>query len=412
VIAHVVVNARPVISINSGSICAGNSFTLTPSGANSYTVSGGSFVVSPLTNTAYYVTGTNSLGCTASVTSVANVTVIARPVLSVNSGSICSGKVFTLNPTGATSYTFSNGSSTVIPSVTSSYTITGSNGSCMAALPAIANVVVNPLPVISVNSGTVCAGQSFTMVPSGAYSYTVNGGSFVVNPIANTQYYVTGTNAFGCTATVTAVSTISVIALPVVLVNSGTICKEGSFTMTPTGAQTYSYSSGSPIVSPLFTTSYTVTGFSNGCSAKAISVVTVLNLKKSKACPTNLVAKIVSEPVIVAGNTISVTNDENIYPMVSSNETSVKNDDATGINEENNLFPVFSVYPNPNNGDFNIEVSGELDFTLVNGLGDVIQTGKLQSGKTQINISDLATGMYIVKLSKGQQTQFTRIIKQ
>lgn len=48
------VNAMPSITVNSRSICAGNSFTINPSGANTYTFSNGS-VVTPTSNTSYTV---------------------------------------------------------------------------------------------------------------------------------------------------------------------------------------------------------------------------------------------------------------------------------------------------------------------------------------------------------------------
>jgi hypothetical protein len=69
---------------------------MTPSGAVTYNYSGGSAIVAPTTNTTYIVTGTDAAGCTAN--SVSSVTVNANPIVTVSSGSICSGNSFTLVP--------------------------------------------------------------------------------------------------------------------------------------------------------------------------------------------------------------------------------------------------------------------------------------------------------------------------
>ncbi len=275
----VTILAAPSISVNSGAICTGQSFTMVPSGAVSYTYSGGSAVVSPTANATYSVSGTGSNGCVSLVSAVSSVTVNSLPVISVNSGAICSGQSFTITPSGASTYTFSGGSAVVSPTLTSSYSVTGTSAEgCVSAAPAISSVTVNTLPTISVNSGSICSGNSFTINPSGALTYTISGGSNVVAPLTNTNYSVTGTDANGCVSALPAISSVTVHALPIISVNSGAICNGQSFTMTPSGAQTYTFSSGSNVVSPVVNTSYSVSGTSSlGCvsSAPAISSVTV-----------------------------------------------------------------------------------------------------------------------------------------
>lgn len=281
-VKSVTILAAPSISVNSGAICNGQSFTLVPSGAVSYTYSSGSPVVSPTTNASYSVSGTGSNGCVSLVSAVSNVTVNALPVISVNSGAICLGQSFTLNPSGASTYTYSGGSAIVSPTLSSSYSVSGTSAEgCVSASPAVSNVTVNALPVISVNSGSICFGQSFTLVPSGASTYTFSGGSSVVSPTVSSSYSVSGTDLNGCVSANPAVSSITVHSLPVISVNSGAICSGNAFTMVPSGASTYTFSSGSAVVSPTLSSSYSVSGTSSlGCvsAAPAISNVTVNSL--------------------------------------------------------------------------------------------------------------------------------------
>lgn len=200
--------APPAITANSGTICAGQSFTINPSGATSFSYTGGSAVVTPTTTTSYTVTGFDTPGCNG--TAVSTVSVTALPTLTVNSGQICAGESFTITPTGAATFTISDGNNSVVsPTTTTNYTVTGTSAEgCENST--VNTVTVNPLPIITVNSGTICAGQGFTISPSGASSYTISGGSSTIFPTTSGTYTVTGTSAEGCSGNSSAVSTVVV----------------------------------------------------------------------------------------------------------------------------------------------------------------------------------------------------------
>jgi hypothetical protein len=277
----IVVNPTPTISLSGAAICFGQSFTLNPSGASTYTYSSGSAVVSPTTTTSYTITGTSAQGCVSSAGAVATITVNSLPVITVNSGSICQGQNFTLTPGGASTYTYSSGSAIVTPTVTSAYTVMGTSAlGCVSASSATSTVTVNNNPTISVSNGAICQGQSFTLAPSGASTYTYLGGSAIVSPTLTSSYTITGTSAQGCVSTTGAVATVTVNNKPVITISNGTICSGQSFTLNPSGASTFTYSSGSPVVSPTVTSAYTVMGTSaQGCvsALSATSTVTVNN---------------------------------------------------------------------------------------------------------------------------------------
>jgi hypothetical protein len=86
-VATVTVNALPTVSVTSVAICAGNSATLTASGASSFAWNTGeittSIVVTPtMSPMDYTVTGTDGNNCSASA--VATVTVNALPVVTLS----------------------------------------------------------------------------------------------------------------------------------------------------------------------------------------------------------------------------------------------------------------------------------------------------------------------------------------
>jgi gliding motility-associated-like protein len=113
------------------------------------------------------------------------------------------------------------------------------------------------------------------------------------NPPTTTVYTVIGTSVAGCTATTT--FTLTVNPLPVVTVNSGTICFGNSTPLQALGANTYAWSpasglsssSGSNVsASPTSTTTYVVTGTDvNNCKSTDTAVVVVHSLPSLVSSP-------------------------------------------------------------------------------------------------------------------------------
>lgn len=285
----ITVLASPTVAVSSGTICAGKSFTISPSGATTYGYSGGSAVVAPTASlTTYTVTGyTGSCSDTETLT----VTVVANPTVTVTGGAICSGNSFTINPTGATNYTYSSGSSIVSPTANTTYSVNGSNGTCSQTKTL--NVTVNATPTVSASSGTICTGTSFNLIPSGtaltftintgSSSYTVtNGSNGTVTPSITTSYTITGASFFGCVSPTPFIASVVVNTTPTVTVSNGTICAGESFTINPSGATTYTYSGGSAVVAPTTNTTYVITG-SNGSCSSTKNVTVTLNAKPTTA---------------------------------------------------------------------------------------------------------------------------------
>jgi Zn-dependent metalloprotease len=196
------IGTGPALTVNSATICNGQTANLTVSGAATYSWSSGqttsTISVNPSATTSYTVFGTTS-SCTSST--VTSVMVNPNPTVTVNSATICSGGSTNLVASGASTYSWSTGAGTsgisVSPGSTTTYTVTGYTGSCSNSQ--VANVTVNPNPTVSVNSATICTGQSATLTANGASSYTFNpgnitGSAIVISPTVSTTYTVTGDN--------------------------------------------------------------------------------------------------------------------------------------------------------------------------------------------------------------------------
>lgn len=196
------VSPGPPLTVNSPTICNGQTASLIAGGATTYSWSSGqttsSISVNPLATSNYTLYGTAS-SCTGSL--ITTVVVNPNPTVTVTSPSVCIGQSTNITAGGATSYSWSSGQTgsviAVTPSSNSTYTVTGYTGSCSSAN--VASVTVLTLPTISVNSPTICTGQSATLIANGASSYTFNPGGITGNPIAvtpstNVTYTVSGSN--------------------------------------------------------------------------------------------------------------------------------------------------------------------------------------------------------------------------
>ena len=286
----ITVNPIPTIAVNNAAICTGGTATLTASGAATYSwnpssTSGNTLTATPSSTTVYTVTGT-SLGCSSSSTST--VTVNPTPTITVNSATVCAGTSATLTASGATTYTWSPSSTsgntlTVTPTSTSVYSVTGTSLGCFSSVTS--TVLINPLPIITVNNSTICIGGTATLTANGASTYTWNtsstGATISPSPTVTTNYTVTGTDPNNCKNI--AISTVTINSLPNVSVNSSTICIGAIATLTANGVNTYTWNTsatGATISpSPTVTTNYTVTGTDiNNCKNTATSTITVNSL--------------------------------------------------------------------------------------------------------------------------------------
>lgn len=154
-----------------------------------------SIIVTPTANTIYTVTGNNG---TCSDTKMVYATV--NPNLSVPNLTTCAATAATIIATGATSYTWSNGSNSslivVTPSANTVYTVTGSNGTCSDTKTVSVTIGSN----LSINTTYSCiSGGAIVLTASGASSYTWlptggNSPSIIFTPTAATVYTVNGSS--------------------------------------------------------------------------------------------------------------------------------------------------------------------------------------------------------------------------
>ena len=242
------------------------------------------------------------------------ITVVNTPTINVSNYNNCVGIPANIVATGATNYTWSTGANTnsiiVNPSTTTSFTVTGTIGTCSNSAVSTVSIIPSPTIIITPTLSLICSGQTTSLTASGANTFTwtpssalsSNTGSMVAStPITTTIYTVTGT---ANTCTNSAITTVSVLPSPTITLSPNTSICQGSgtsATLTANGATSYTWNSAANLSSatgsivtanPNSTETYTVTGTLNSCTNTAVTTVSVIatptlsiNSSSATICP-------------------------------------------------------------------------------------------------------------------------------
>ena len=397
---NLTVNA-PVSGSQTFVLCAGGSVMV---GTNMYTTSG-----------VYNDTLSAVNACDSVV--VTNLTVNAA-ITTTQSIAICAGGSYTI---GTSSYNTAGNYTDVLTSA----------AGCDSTVTT--NLTVNPT-ITGTQTLTICASDSVVV---GTSVYHTSG--------VFTDVLIT---SFGCDSTVT--TNLTVTTLPVVTVTSTTICDGATATLTANGATTYTWTTGATpatantaTATPAATTSYTVTGTVGSCSNTAISTVTV-NPTPTVTLAAFPVSSICAQyaPIALPAGTptggtytgaavtgtlftpsMSVVGVNTVTYSVTVNNCTgqafqnITVLDCTGITEStfNNEI---NIYPNPTSGMFNISISNanfaELTISVVDIRGrevykSVDKNIAAQYNK-QLNLEQVAKGIYYIKLSNGTDVKIQKLV--
>ncbi len=259
----------------------------------------------------YYIKGDNGV---CNDTKPVVVTINTTPSLTiVNPTAVCSPNTINITLPAVTAGSSGNGtlsywndagavnSALATPNaVTTSntYYIKSANGICQDIKPVV--VTINPLPLaLPIYSASYCQNAATSPISTTAsagctlnWYQNLTGGTLTnITPTVSSStvgvnsYYVTQTDANGCeSASPRTKIDINVTAIPVVTVNSPSVCYGDSITLTATGATTYSWdigwaqgvSNSNPFKDKtLINAKYKVRGTTNGCSSSAIADITI-----------------------------------------------------------------------------------------------------------------------------------------
>jgi len=474
----VTVNTTPTVTVtpNSPGLCTGGSVNMNATGAASYTWSpstaldvttGSSVNANPVTTITYTIVGTTGTcsGKDSAVVSVASsLSVSVLPA----SPTICMGNNVTLNANGASTFTWRSStglscttcpSPSANPTITTTYTVVGSSGTCSDSANVV--VTVNTLPNASVtgniSGNTICAGNTDSLTANatgnGPFTYSWTDGSTndtaLVVPVNTNTVTVTVTDMNGCSNM--ASQTVTVNAVPAITITgnviSGTvICKGGMDTLMANavgnGPFSYNWSTSGTndtvVVSNANVYLVTVTD-ANGCTHTSSTNVTN-NISSLGITGTSSVNAGAGDTLTANGGTnymwsTGSTSDTTMIAPMMQTTYSVTGVDFNGCVDTATFIvminPPLSVnslsisdnttlYPNPAvttvNLSFKMAGSGKSAIIkLIDLTGkEVMSTNTtISNGQVMpIDISGLTMGTYFVKIITENSSQVVRFIKQ
>jgi hypothetical protein len=377
-----------VTASSNQTICAGNSVTMTASsiggnGSPTYVwnpgnIAGNSATVSPTTTTTYVVTATDINGCTS--TSSVTVTVNPLPVVTLSgSNTLCSNdSVVLTGSSGGTSQWYLNGVA-ISNATNNTYTATASGVYNMIKtnVSGCSDSATTGITVVGVAAPIVALGNNITQCGGTVVLDAQNAGStFLWNTAATTQnitvnasgtFDVTVTNANGCEAS----DTISVVinALPVVTFSlADTLCVvDGPSTLT-----------GNPSGGTFSGPGVNGNQFEPATAGVGMHVVTYTYID-SNACTASVMDSVLVD--ICLGNMVPVATN------------------------------VFTMYPNPSHGNISLQTSVSGTLEIFDVLGAKVYANTIKAGQVQqIELSNQAAGVYLVRLTHAQGTSMDRLV--
>lgn len=373
-------------------------------------------------------------------------------LIAANAGAdvqLCAGDVTTLNGSatgGATVYSWSptaglgnpnSATTTASPTITTTYVLTAGDGASCSDVDTIV-VIVNALPVVDLGADTMVCGSTLLLdagvQPNGNYLWSNSSSGQTLNAIASGTYNVSVTNtATGCTNADTI--TVTFNTPPTVALGSDTtICGDNLVLNAGNPGMTYLWSNSSTqqtLTTFVSGTYSVVVTDANGCTASdaiiitfnAIPVVTFTAAVPVLCLDDQIFALTTGSPSggnysgtgVTAGNfdpqsagigTHAITYTFTDSAGCTSSATdSVMVDACLGTNGVS----VFAakVFPNPSEGNFQLNVSLACKAELVNSLGQVVETKMLLPGANTMGDSKLAVGVYTLRLTDNEQHEQT-----
>jgi len=308
---------------------------------------------------------------------------------------------------------------------------------------------------LSVNSGSLSPnGYTWTSIPNGAIFSSPNTSASVLS-FTSSGIYTISILISSSNGTTASSKTISVIPYPIIALSalSQTNCFPFSASLSVSGANTYTWfpTSGlnptfgsSVVASPSISTVYSVTGSSSICGTSSITFSVAVHVYPLLSFSSSAFSLCVGQTATLSafgalnytwlGSTFSTSVSQSTisvsvgtYTLIGSNGGSCTNTlspipiyslTCTGVEESENEFINFKVFPNPVSKKLFISSKNTdlSNIVILDVLGKVLLSKKINffsADPQEIDLSDLPANIYYVRLrSVSGSTEVFRLIKE
>ena len=314
----------------------------------------------------------------------------------------------------------------------------------------VVTVANPPVVTVTVLTPNVCLGTPVQLGVSGAATYTWSGGAGSAN---TATYYPAASSVFSVAATsnsCTVVKTVTVNAnsLPQVNISAPqNVCPDQQFSLTATGAVTYTWSTASNgsvyATSISGSTSFSVVGRSqNGCSNTGYAFVNVFPLPPVNVSASSTMICMGEEVVLTGsgattyqwfpggqtGSNLSVSPlSSNVYTCVGLDDNNCENSSAVTVSvsiceglAESLTNAEYNLFPNPVKNKVSIRANharnADIELSVYDSNGKQVMLQRLHfsgNGVAELNMDKLAPGAYTIKMYSGQPGEASfKVIKE
>jgi hypothetical protein len=410
-------------------ICPGGTLTALPTTSTNNFKGNWSPVLDNTKTTTYtFAPNVGECATTTTMTIVVNTTPLTPTFNAIPS--ICTGGVLPTLPITSLNTIKGSWSPALDNTKTTTYTFTPDAGQCAnnTTLDITVNPKVNPkFDVVS----SICIGGSLPTLPTTALN-TIKGSWSPVLDNTKTTTYTFTPDAGQCANNTTLVVTVNpkvnpkFNALP-------SICAGGVLPTLPTTSLNTIKGSWSPALDNTKTTTYKFTPDAGQCAIDTSLMLVVdslpnqgvIQLNQKEICSGKSISLVssVTGGVWKSTNTKIATIDSKglvsgldtglvqiIYIRTSkqckdSTTATLKINNCASLDIQNNNEQI-SIYPNPTNNTLNLNLKGQKfeEYSIVDALGKVLIIGKITQDLQTIDVSSLANGSYIIKISENHNT--------
>ena len=328
-------------------VCTGKVATLTATGTGTaftwysdaagtiQIATGANYIVTATATKNFYVKQSTSLTCVSPIaTGQINVNQLPSINAVANPSKICIGgsSTLTVSGIGVDNFIWDNNIGTVtskaiIPSVTKTYSVTGTDiNGCFSS--SAVTVLVNSLPTLNVSATklTVCKDSSSTLSALGTGVVTFawdnglgNGSSIKVTPKVKTIYTVTGTDANSCFSATEVSVDVTTPTLPTVTSDVAITVNSIIPTLTASGTTIKWYDSNNILLTPNGSNTYVPTVDNTKSSITTYKVTnTVSNCESTPSIVTFTISSCTLTAPTVEKNTIAICKGEKFTPIIAS----------------------------------------------------------------------------------------------
>lgn len=435
----VVAGTNPVVALGSDSSFCSMATLDAGNAGSSYSWSTGDStqMIMLMSSTTVSVVVTDALGCTDSDT--ITVTINTPPTISIGPDTTVCGSYSVDAGNSGSTYMWCNGATTQTTTLVNSgsciVTVTDANG---CSSNDTISVVINQAPVVNLGSdsafcgtGTIDAGNA-----GSSYLWNDNSTSQTLTASSSGAYFVTVTDALGCTANDTINVTIN--NNPVVNIGPDTSdCSSVTLSSNLSGMLMWSDNSmGNSIVVTTSGSYWLSVTDSTGCYGIDTVNVTIFGLptvtisaSSTSVCDLDADVILTGSPAGGAFTGTSVTGsnfDPSIgsgaypiqYTYTDSNGCSgnsiitIAVSPCVGIQESNAT--VFTMFPNPSTGVINLNLSVDGSTVEVfDVLGNKVSGQKYNNaGAVQVDLSNQPQGVYFIQVTAGTNKMVQKVIIQ